>query len=313
MTSFDEVMRLAMKNVGKNPQGFLKDRFPLELPKLKPAHRPNKVPRNISKPTYIPPPTLVPASVPRNSVPSNLDMISFIDLVAQQRSSISELKNDIKVHEASVNQIKVENVRLQKQLNELVAEQEEERNRFGAELDAMNKRAQKLEAKNIRLQKAEMVSAEKEKQELARSQKLLEELKADQNKELAQLETKLVAETERAKNLEEENVRLQSKLDIQPQHQFPSTKRCKQLHKCLNCDYETTKSYAMKVHREEGCKNAKVVQTLKCEICHRDVTHNTYRYHLNQYTKRSSHAKNGHEKFTPAEHVQMLAKLKKNN
>lgn len=92
--------------------------------------------------------------------------------------------------------------------------------------------------------------------------------------------------------------------------EMPMKKRKKMLHKCSNCDYSTVRGNAMKIHREEGCASAVVDKGLSCDVCKGKFTYNTYRYHLNQYTKKSSHAKNGHQKFTPEQHRQMLDKLK---
>lgn len=314
MLPFDEVMRLATGNVGRNPQELLKRRSQMALPQLQPAPVPSKVQRLMPELRYTSPPRLLPAPTPLNDpLPNESGAISWADLVAEQRFSISELQKTIKVHEATINQKEVEYVRLQEKCNDLEAEQRKHFDQFGAQLAAADKRAQKLEEKNVRLQNAKLVAAKKAKQENSRFQKQLKESKAEKKKDIDRLEAELATETEKALKLEAENGQLRTELgSFRAQQHLPvSGKRCKQLHKCQNCEYATTKSYAMKVHREEGCKSAKVVKTLKCEICHRDVTHNTYRYHLNQYAKQSSHAKNGHENFTPAQHVEMLAKLNK--
>lgn len=303
MLSFDEVMKVAMKNTGKCSKKVPKKKSQMsQLPQLTPAPRPNKTQRLVSELRCTPLPYLLPAPAVLNSpLPNKSGAISWADLVAEERSSVSELQKTIKMHEATIDKLK-----------EFVAEQKKHLDRFGALLSAADKRAHELEAKTVQLQNAKLVAAKKAKQEKYRFQKQLQVLRADKKKDFDQFAAKLVAETERAQNFEAENVLLQTELvNFRSQQQLSPAKRCKQLHKCQNCEYTTTKSYAMKVHREEGCKSAKVVKTLKCEICHRDVTHNTYRYHLNQYTKQSSQAKNGHENFTPAQHIEMLAKLSK--
>lgn len=92
--------------------------------------------------------------------------------------------------------------------------------------------------------------------------------------------------------------------------EMPSKKRKKTLHKCSHCGYSTFRENAMKIHREEGCRSAVVDKLFSCDVCNGKFTYNTYRYHLNQYAKKSSHAKNGHQNHTPAQHRQMLEKLK---
>lgn len=93
--------------------------------------------------------------------------------------------------------------------------------------------------------------------------------------------------------------------------EVPIKKRKKMRHECSNCGYTTFKAYSMKVHRQEGCRSAEVNRNFSCVVCKAEFTYNRYRYHLNQYTKQSSHAKNSHQNYSPAQHRQMLEELKK--
>lgn len=90
-----------------------------------------------------------------------------------------------------------------------------------------------------------------------------------------------------------------------------STKKRKKVnHECTNCGFSTFRANAMKTHQQEGCRSAVKTKNFTCDVCKAEFTYNTLRYHLNQYTKQSSHAKNGHQKHSPAHHRQMLQKLK---
>lgn len=92
--------------------------------------------------------------------------------------------------------------------------------------------------------------------------------------------------------------------------EIPIKKRKKTNHECVDCGYSTFKANAMKIHRQEGCRSAVKAKNFTCDVCNGEFTYNTYRYHLNQYTKQSNHAKNGHQNRSPAQHRQMLEKLK---
>lgn len=92
--------------------------------------------------------------------------------------------------------------------------------------------------------------------------------------------------------------------------EMPMKKRRTMNHECLDCGYSTYKANAMKIHRQEGCHHAVKTKKFTCDVCKGEYTYNSLRYHLNQYTKQSNHAKNGHQNHSPAQHRQMLDKLK---
>lgn len=75
---------------------------------------------------------------------------------------------------------------------------------------------------------------------------------------------------------------------------------------CEKCKYTTTHSGHFNVHKVEGCTSVGVTKDRNCPVCCQLYTYNQLRCHLRQYLKKSSHAKNGHENFTPSEHIQML-------
>lgn len=80
--------------------------------------------------------------------------------------------------------------------------------------------------------------------------------------------------------------------------------------KCVDCGYTTEQKGHFNVHKKENCKSANAIKDKNCPVCCKRYTHNTLRFHLGQYTKDTSKAKNGHQYFTPQDHVKMLAKLK---
>lgn len=145
-------------------------------------------------------------------------------------------------------------------------------------------------------------------------------IREKQTVELARLQT-LIADSEKdhkayrieIANLEAELNRLRAALDRSVDDSgdvVPVKKRKKMHHECSHCGYSTFRGNAMKIHREEGCRSAVVEKFYSCDVCKGKFTYNSYRYHLNQYTKQSSHAKNGHQNYSPAKHRQMLEKLK---
>lgn len=80
--------------------------------------------------------------------------------------------------------------------------------------------------------------------------------------------------------------------------------------KCSKCDFSTNHRGHYNVHIVEGCGRISSAQDLNCDICCRPCTRNQLRYHLRQYFKDSSKANNGHEFFTPAQHVQLMDRIK---
>lgn len=177
----------------------------------------------------------------------------------------------------------------------------------------------------------EMISSNKEEMKRLETKsadleiKLAEEtsLRKEQMVELVRLQTLLadsakIQEVHRNEimNLEAEVNRLRAMCVQNPVVlddsivEMPKKKRKKMLHECSHCDYHTLRENAMKIHRQEGCRSAVVEKFLSCDVCKGKFTYNTYRYHLNQYTKKSSHAKNGHQNYTPTQHRQMLENLK---
>lgn len=80
--------------------------------------------------------------------------------------------------------------------------------------------------------------------------------------------------------------------------------------KCADCGYTTKHKGHFNVHKKENCKSTITIKNKNCPVCCETYTHNTLRFHLRQYTKDTSKARNGHQNFTPEDHVKMLAKLK---
>lgn len=197
--------------------------------------------------------------------------------------------------------------------NEMISSNEEEMKRLQAKVDHSEKKSVRLEL------------------ELAK-QKVL---RVEQVVELAQLQT-LIAESVKIQDVQRtEIISLKSKVNrlraesasmsvTHPQQpvaldcsadgsvdEMPIKKRRKMNHKCPECRYSTLNANAMKIHRQEGCRSAVVTKKFSCDVCKAEFTYNRFRYHLNQYTKQSSHAKNGHQKYSPAQHREMLEKLKR--
>lgn len=137
--------------------------------------------------------------------------------------------------------------------------------------------------------------------------------------ELADLQSKLDDSEAARIQLQSELIDLQMKVNSLEQHSQKTTpeenyserRGGAMVHKCSSCDYKTQKANRMKIHREEGCKSVSSVKNCTCEVCGGHFTHNQLRYHLNQYVKKSSHAKNGHQRFTPTQHREMLDKINK--
>lgn len=135
----------------------------------------------------------------------------------------------------------------------------------------------------------------------------------NQKIELKKLRMALVKSAKERDMQRAEIIRLQSEVNYlqgKSAHKILGTKRRRMSHKCLDCEYSTFKAYHMKIHRQEGCQTAVVTKQFVCGVCETKFTYNRLRYHLNQYTKRSSHARNGHQNLTPEEHSEMLQKLK---
>lgn len=79
---------------------------------------------------------------------------------------------------------------------------------------------------------------------------------------------------------------------------------------CEKCGYTTDHSGHFNLHKREGCQTIAAVKDMNCPICCQLYTYNQLRYHLRQYIKDTSKAKNGHQNFTPEEHTKLLNKLK---
>lgn len=79
---------------------------------------------------------------------------------------------------------------------------------------------------------------------------------------------------------------------------------------CLDCGYFTTHRGHFNVHKKESCVSSIANKDRNCPVCCESYTYNTLRFHLRQYTKDTSKAKNGHENFTPDDHLNILAKMK---
>lgn len=112
--------------------------------------------------------------------------------------------------------------------------------------------------------------------------------------------------------LQTELSRLKAEIGLAQQsvQKIPVKNQQKVKYKCSDCQYSTFKSYHMKIHRKEGCAHANILKEFSCSVCKGKFTYNRLRYHLNQYSKRSSHARNGHENFTSQQHIEMLQTLK---
>lgn len=81
--------------------------------------------------------------------------------------------------------------------------------------------------------------------------------------------------------------------------------------KCENCEYSTNHGGHFGVHKAEGCKNAAAEKDVNCPICCQCFTYNNLRSHIRQYTIDSTKAKNGHQNYTPANHKELLERIKK--
>lgn len=80
---------------------------------------------------------------------------------------------------------------------------------------------------------------------------------------------------------------------------------------CTNCNFETFHRGHFKIHVEEGCKLADAIKDKNCPVCCGCYTYNQLRYHIQQYTKDTSKATNGHQHFTPEDHKKLLKELSK--
>lgn len=294
--NYGDLIKLARENI-KNPTSkfssgnglsSIKNRLgsahSMILPRLIPAP-------HLTRKKLIPPKISTP---PVTHVPDAKDGISWTELYAEQKKLNNELGK-------SLNESKQEIVCLKLKMK-------------ATEANAAKEKAES-ESKIAGL-----------KREVMRLNKILKTSDANviqQREDLNQLQTKLDASNE---DHQAEKVRLQAELDrlstlIPPaiperQHDLlvaKTAKRRKELQKCSDCDYTTLKAYNMKVHRQEGCKQAQVIKSAKCEVCQARFTYNGLRCHLNQYTKTSSTAKNGHQAFTPAQHRRMLEKIKRSS
>lgn len=292
--NYGDLIKLARENI-KNPTSkfssgnglsSIKNRLgsahSMILPRLIPAP-------HLTRKKLIPPKISTP---PVTHVPDAKDGISWTELYAEQKKLNNELGK-------SLNESKQEIVCLKLKMK-------------ATEANAAKEKAES-ESKIAGL-----------KREVMRLNKILKTSDANviqQREDLNQLQTKLDASNE---DHQAEKVRLQAELDrlstlippAIPEHDLlvaKTAKRRKELQKCSDCDYTTLKAYNMKVHRQEGCKQAQVIKSAKCEVCQARFTYNGLRCHLNQYTKTSSTAKNGHQAFTPAQHRRMLEKIKRSS
>lgn len=135
-------------------------------------------------------------------------------------------------------------------------------------------------------------------------------IQKEQRSDIVKLEDEVIRLRAESARLNTIHTKQSVRLDDPVDDEIPMKKRKKMRHNCAVCGYTTFKANAMKIHRQEGCRSAVKAKKISCDVCKGEFTYNTYRYHLNQYTKQSSHAKNGHQNHSPAQHRQMLENLK---
>lgn len=286
MLSFSETLRFAENNVNES-----------------------KLPR-ISPPPLIPAPHLAKKKLNvssdlhhTTSLPSLNNTISWANLYSQQKDQIKMMSQSLQDANCEIECLKSSLVAT----NDIVSSNEEEIKRLEAKVS-------NSEAKSVRLKiklDKEKAIFEEQKVKLVQLKNLIAESEKNQEKQRAEI-----------LNLETEINRLQAE-SIHPQQpvvldsladdlvdKMPEKKRRKMCHKCPNCEYSTFKANAMKIHCQEGCRSAVVTKRLSCDVCKAEFTYNRLRYHLNQYTKHSNHAKNGHQNYSPSKHREMLEKLK---
>lgn len=220
-------------------------------------------------------------------LPHSNGSISWENLCGQQKEEIKILKQSIADSGCEIQCLKSTIVAA----NEIILSKEDEINQLQDKLAFFE-----AETNILKLELAEMKkNDEKQQDEMKRSQMLIAESE----------ENRASSSVTHSEPSVESNQTATDDFD-----EMPVKKRRKTTHKCLNCAYSTVKAYHMKIHRQEGCQKAIVTKDFSCSVCNAKFTYNTLRYHLNQYTKQSSHAQNGHQQYSPAQHREMLQKLK---
>lgn len=294
MLSYCETIQLAEKNISKQPDN---------------ASKSVREPR-ISPPPLIPAPHLskkMKASHQNVALPPLSQSISWANLYHQQREEMEAMKQSLADSSCEIECLKS----TIEAANEIISFSEDNVKQLQKQLSLADAKCD-----NLKLELAQSKSTdEKQQNELKRLQILLAEFEKSHQLQSDEINS-LKAKTDRLCENSVGRIVAHPKKSVQAIHppdevdETSRKKRQKMNHHCSNCGYSTVKAYHMKIHREEGCQSAVVTKNLSCCVCGAKFTYNRLRYHLNQYTKQSSHAQNGHQNYTTQQHRDMLKKLK---